>query len=354
VSAPTTPSATATPGRWRRRVGRAVGAAAWLSLAAALAGWAALRAGDLWAPGTVLMFGPRWAFAVPPALLLPLALTLRRRALLPAVPALLVAAGPVAGCCVPWGRLAADPPAGARLRVLTCNMHFGRTDPGPLDRLIGDARPDVVALQEWRDSARSDVLSGRGWHTHRAPGLFLASRHPIRRADRLGDRSDGERGSVMRYELDTPAGVVTVFNLHLATPRDGLAEVAGLDRRGLDEVGANSDLRWRQSEAVAAEAGPVSGPVLLVGDFNTPPGSTIFRRVWSGYADAFSDAGWGWGYTFRTRWAAVRIDHVLVGGGGWAERCWVGPDVGSPHRPVLADVAWPAGGGPESGREPGR
>ena len=175
------------------------------------------------------------------------------------------------------------------------------------------------------------------------PGLFLASRHPIRRADRLGDDSTGERGSVMRYELDTPAGAVTVFNLHLATPRKGLGALVSFDQQGLDEIRANSELRWRQSESVAAEAGRVAGPVLLVGDFNTPPESAIFRRVWSGYADAFSDAGWGWGYTFRTRRTAVRIDHVLVGGGGWATKCWVGPDVGSPHRPVLADVAWPVG-----------
>jgi vancomycin resistance protein VanJ len=95
---------------------------------------------------------------------------------------------------------------------------------------------------------------------------------------------------------------------------------------------------------VAAEAARAAGPVLLVGDFNTPPESAIFRRVWAGYADAFSDAGWGWGYTFWTRLAAVRIDHVLVGRGGRATSCRVGPDVGSPHRPVVADVAWPAGG----------
>jgi vancomycin resistance protein VanJ len=202
----------------------------------------------------------------------------------------------------------------------------------------------VVAIQEWRDSARSDVLLGDGWHAHREPGLFLASRHPIRRAERLGDSSTGERGSVMRYELDTPAGVVTVFSLHFATPRKGLGALVSFDQRGLDEVRSNSELRRRQSEFVAAEAGRVVGPVLLVGDFNTPPESALFRRVWSGYADAFADAGWGWGYTFRTRKAAVRIDHVLVGAGGWAAACWVGPDVGSPHRPVLADVAWPAAG----------
>src|SRR5205085_10240343 len=123
-----------TPGVWRR-VGVAVEVAGWLSLAAALAGWAVLRAGDLWAPSALLMFGPRWVLALPPALLLPAAAILRRRALWPVVAALAVAAGPVAGGNVPWGRLGPDPPAGPRLRVLTCNMHNAKADPGPLDRL---------------------------------------------------------------------------------------------------------------------------------------------------------------------------------------------------------------------------
>src|SRR5205823_5303508 len=88
----------------------------------------------------------------------------------------------------------AGPAWGPRLRVLGCNMHYAKVDPGPLDRLVEEARPDVVAVQEWRDSARSEVFLGDGWHTHRVRGLFLASRHPIRRADRLGDDSTGERG----------------------------------------------------------------------------------------------------------------------------------------------------------------
>ena len=304
--------------------------------------WAALRSGDLWAPSTLLMFSPRWIFVLPPVVLLLVAVAFRRRALWAVVPALLVAIGPVAGLNVPWGQLARHPPAGLQVRVLTCNMHFGRVDQNPLDRLVVETRPDVVAIQELRDSVQSSVLVGNEWHIHRESGLFLASRHLIRRADRLGDNSTGERGLVMRYELETPAGVVTVFNLHFATPRHALGAASSADRRGLDALRENSELRLRQSESVAAEAGRAAGPVFLVGDFNTPPENAIFRRVWSGYADTFTDAGWGWGYTFRARRTAVRIDHVLVGAGGWSTKCWVGPDVGSPHRPVVADLAWQA------------
>ena len=86
---------------------------------------------------------------------------------------------------------------------------------------------------------------------------------------------------------------------------------------------------------MAQKASTVSGPLLIVGDFNTPSESFLFRRVWAGYADAFVSAGWGWGYTFFESRTVARIDHILSGEGWNCSRCCVGPDVGSPHRPVL-------------------
>ena len=86
--------------------------------------------------------------------------------------------------------------------------------------------------------------------------------------------------------------------------------------------------------------GRVEGPTVIVGDFNLTDDSAIYRRYWSRYRDAFATAGLGWGYTKFTRRIGVRIDHVLAGPGWQFRNCWVGPDVGSDHRPVLADVFW--------------
>jgi vancomycin resistance protein VanJ len=78
----------------------------------------------------------------------------------------------------------------------------------------------------------------------------------------------------------------------------------------------------------------------VMGDFNTPPESRIFPQVWGGYTDAFSAAGWGWGYTFIGARTTVRIDHILAGRGWRVTDCRVGPNVGSPHRPVIAGLVW--------------
>jgi endonuclease/exonuclease/phosphatase (EEP) superfamily protein YafD len=39
-----------------------------------------------------------------------------------------------------------------------------------------------------------------------------------------------------------------------------------------------------------------------------------------------------------TRKTGVRIDHILAGHGWRCRRCWVGPNIGSAHRPVIADL----------------
>src|SRR5262249_22620187 len=108
------------------------------------------------------------------------------------------------------------------------------------------------------------------------------------------------------------------------------------------ELEAGSALRRRQSETLARQADRVTGPGLRAGGFNTPPQSALFRRGWGRDPHAFGAGGRGGGYTFFAGPQAGRVGHGPVGPGWPCERCWVGPDVGSPHRPVLADLTWPA------------
>ena len=102
----------------------------------------------------------------------------------------------------------------------------------------------------------------------------------------------------------------------------------------------NTEVRRNESEAAVALLDEVEGPVLIAGDFNMPVESAIYHRYWSRYTNAFSTAGFGYGYSFgRTRkfrrW--VRIDHILSGPDWRVLGCWVGPDVGSDHWPVIAE-----------------
>ena len=59
-------------------------ACCWLYAAAIVGVWLVIRlAGDRWWLATLMLFGPRWVYATPALVLLPLALALRRRLLWP-------------------------------------------------------------------------------------------------------------------------------------------------------------------------------------------------------------------------------------------------------------------------------
>ncbi len=78
--------------------------------------------------------------------------------------------------------------------------------------------------------------------------------------------------------------------------------------------------------------------VLIAGDFNMLEKSPIYKKYWSIFTNAFSKTGFGFGYTRYSPWHRVRIDHVLCDGDWRVIRSYVGPDIGSDHRPVIVDV----------------
>ena len=85
-----------------------------------------------------------------------------------------------------------------------------------------------------------------------------------------------------------------------------------------------------------------SPDTIIGGDFNMPVDSRIFKAYWSGYTDGFSAAGRGFGHTkFETVGLVtygIRIDHVLTASDWQPAECWVGPDIGSDHRPLIVEL----------------
>ena len=309
--------------------------------------WLLLRVGgDRWWFATVMLFGPRWIYGLPLVALAPLACWVRRgRLWLPLTAASVTLLGPLMGLCLPWGRVAAI--HSPRLRVLTCNLDGNAFDRARLAALVAEVEPDVVAIQECPADFQPD-WSGT-WRICRQGELLIASRHPIGQVEpRLHrhPRSSWPSVNSLRLSVETPAGRLVFCNLHLSSPHRGLSTV--LDRRTLVQSTRSAALssqianRWGQSEDVSAWLEGVPEPVIVAGDFNMPCDSAIYRRFWAEHANAFSQTGLGYGYT---KWTPVggfryglRIDHVLAGPGLRPCRAWVGPDIGSDHRPLVADL----------------
>ena len=102
--------------------------------------------------------------------------------------------------------------------------------------------------------------------------------------------------------------------------------------------------RESESRRVADFIDTLPESIVVAGDFNMPVESYFFRNDWGSFRDAFETVGFGIGNTcFVQRVGSgfgARIDHVLTRGNWHALRCRVGPDVGSDHLPVIADVYW--------------
>jgi vancomycin resistance protein VanJ len=329
-------------GRWRHVLASLFWLCSWSYFATALGLWVLLQWADLWWPASVFLFAPRWLCGLPLLVLVPgLVLIRRKNAFILVGLAAAVISGPVMGFCLPWRTYLLPAPSGPRLRVFTCNLHgSAAVNPKRLEAVILESGADVVTLQEWPEAEASSLGSWPGWNRHVTPRLFLASQYPIRQVTDLGLDSYGPKGSVSRYDLETPNGLVHFFSLHLASPRDSIYETIHEKRKGPAEVIANMVRRRQQCDYLARYTGALHGPVVLAGDFNTPPESAIFREFWGDLSDAFSTAGWGWGYTFIGGKTMVRIDHVLAGKDWTCDRCRVGPNVGSPHRPLVADLIY--------------
>ena len=305
--------------------------------------------GDTTMLGTVLLFMGRWVFLLPLVILVPVALLYQRLLLLPLALGAFVVLGPVMGFRTGWRRLL-PPTAGTPVRVVSFNADGGEFVAQMIPTLLSQWKPQVVALQECGEMLSAVV--GRvptwipGWYQFTGKDLCLLSRYPIRES-KVMDRSQLDRvkqseekefggaGYVVRFVLETPRGPIRVANLHLETPRKGLEGLMEHDLRRLD---MNTEIREIESNLARGWVSEGTGPLIVLGDFNTPIESRIFQRHWGDLADAFSTAGTGFGMTKYNGWIRARIDHVLTSPEWHVDHVAVGADQHSDHRPLIVDL----------------
>ena len=267
-----------------------------------------------------------------------------RRALLPIGAALVLALGPFVGFRLGWRSFLPEGDPDLALRVVSYNVEGGERVAPRLGELLRDTRANILAFQECAPEFARSIAELEGWQHHSAPrgNPCLLTRFPIEGADTIGTWQAGGfggSGNAVRYRLRTPAGPITLVNLHLETPRRGL-ELLRYGRSALRMEG-NTTVRELGSERIRAWIRDIDGPLVVVGDFNMPVESRIYARYWGDLDNAFGEAGRGFGWTRVLRWFRVRIDHVLTAGGARAVRARLGPDLGSDHVPLVAVIRLP-------------
>ena len=293
--------------------------------------------GDLEWLATLVLFGPRWLCAVPLPLLIAAAAIWYRRLLWILAVSTYVLIFPFMGFVVNVPASSSDP---VGFRVMTCNVDQNRFDPAALAELIDQQRPDVVALQEVKDDTR--FIWPDDWHVLRRAEFIVASPWPVEMVRYVHKALDLHQIAAIVYRLQLPDRELRIVDLHLRTPRAGIeAVLQGDGIEGAPELDAILEIRAVESQDVSNWIKDLDEPVIVVGDFNMPGESRVFRRDWTWLADAFGERGWGFGYTKVSRNRVLsygsRIDHVLYDEAWNCVRCWVGPNVESDHFPLFAE-----------------
>ena len=327
----------------RKGAGRWVARATWAYAMVVLAMLALIRLrGDRWWPPTTFLFLPRWPFLLPVGGLAAAAWWRRGRGSWVAIAAIaLLVLGPLMAANVPIGRLWAASPRGPRFRIMTFNRGQDPLDVEGLIRLVEGEGIGLICFQEGdHPDPRLAAYFAKRWWSDKRGTIF--SRYPIVEEWDQMDRWEGSydylAGRFGMARVRTPEGdQFLVASVHLPTMRPGFRRLAAAD---LDAF--RREIRWRDAQTLALAShldAVVDLPILVGGDLNTPADSPMLAPLRARFSFAFEEAGWGYGYTRPTALPWTRIDHLLAGPGWRFTRCWVGPDLGSDHLPLIAEVA---------------
>lgn len=266
-----------------------------------------------------------WILA-PVWLLLGIGIGARRKRLIAG--ALVLACAHVAWVAPEFGQrnTAQAQPGDTTLRVATANVLASNQQIDQGFDVIAGLDADVLALQEmprrFVDQLRAHPLGQMQLVVpYGAPAsgtLLLTTRPVLASGTIMGTRT------MPWAELDVDGASVTVVSVHT--------------------VPALSTQDWKRDLAAIAEwVDTVEGPVVLMGDFNATHQHRQFREILDhDLDDAHRVAGGGWGPTWPTNLPlagpVLRIDHILVGGGVEVLAFDHGPETGSDHLPILADL----------------
>jgi endonuclease/exonuclease/phosphatase (EEP) superfamily protein YafD len=337
----------ARPSRWRRLARLVVSAA----FAVACLWWLVLLVGPEhhWLTGA-LLYLPYWLYLPPVLVVAALAWTLGWRWGVVALATLAIVLWPIMGFSIGT----ADSGAG-RLRLMTYNIKsYMFWEAGAFDRVAAEIEqhdPDVILMQDAvmitsQEARRSSALRRLvGTRNIYAFGQYIvASRFPIRDC-KVGDISYDEVSHTMVSCVVRAHGFdIDLHTVHFISPRDGLNAFRWQGFAGHVEWQANLDARMLQSDKIAGLLARRSRSAIVAGDFNAPEQSLVIRKLLdAGMRDAFSRAGWGYGYTHGHALrlhptSTTRIDHILVSREIGVEDCFAGGKEGSEHRPVIADL----------------
>jgi len=156
----------------------------------------------------------------------------------------------------------------------------------------------------------------------REAGPALASSYPVKDwTTYMFEDEDAGQGRVLQADVETPAGLVRVFNVHLQSLHFDHADYDAVEEGPSREQGARlwglitdaSKARALQAQELVRRMEESPYPVIVAGDFNDTPMSYAMHALRGSRAeDTFAAASFGPGGTHLGAIPGLRIDGILA------------------------------------------
>lgn len=231
------------------------------------------------------------------------------------------------------------------LRVMTYNIHVGvgmdkKLDLQRIADVINGQHPDLVGLQEVdrgvkRTEGKDEIAelakltSMNSAFAHNLDyqggqyGVAILSRFPLGAIDhrKYENKREAERRGMIRVTVDVGGKSVTFVTTHLDYQYD--------------------DGRLFEAEQMLKFLQDVSGPLIVVGDFNDEPTGDAYKLMLTRFEDAWvRSRAQGEGLSYPANKPVKRIDYVFTRQADRirAKKAWVVNTLASDHLPLVADL----------------
>ncbi|WP_372834057.1 endonuclease/exonuclease/phosphatase family protein [Pontibacterium sp.] len=209
------------------------------------------------------------------------------------------------------------------ISVLSYSVRGNNRDIESIAGVIERNTADIIFLQEVHQlgelaALTSGIYGGSKVHSCMWKGFVLLSRYPV------------TEKSKPLCVIHHPDGDIHSYNVHL------------------DKALIKLDGQKRNLDRVLQELSKLSGPKLVVGDFNATELTSSYKRMSEQFGNAHQEVGSGLGFTFPTSvrrfypgFAVIRIDHIFYSDEFSAVSSAVIDDYGkADHYPIRASLRY--------------
>lgn len=241
-------------------------------------------------------------------------------------------------------KTSASPESGTTITVMTHNVEAVNSNYERVAKVILEADPDIVALQELTiDIAEglNPLLSNRYPYQALLPrinysGVGVYSRFPIEVVETF------TAGHMAQHlVLNVYGQKIHLFNYHLLPPRIRFTERLSFLPYPIRDF--DTKAQTNEVKAITERVDRAGGPIIVAGDFNMTDQSRQYGQITQNLADTYREIGWGLGHTFPANkrfvpfvLPLIRIDYIFHSQEITGLDIKVGNNSGSDHFPVIA------------------